>query len=202
MKRGTNRKAQVALLYAGALVALTMLTGTALAIDAGTSAELTGGDLSISTALQAGSFAGTLTGAAQTLEAATIAGGSAFSGFQISDARGTGVGWAVTVVATQFANADKPGKDISPGSLTMPQLAVTKADVSSSDVPGTLPAPGAIDTGGAGVIVAACSAQGQGMGTYDFAAAADAPWRLTLTADEYAGTYSSTITMTLSTLAL
>ena len=51
--------------------------------------------------------------------------------------------------------------------------------------------------------MAACSANGQGMGTYNFtAAAAVHPWKLALTADEYAGTYNSTITTTLATLAL
>jgi hypothetical protein len=202
MRHVAGGKALIALWCAGILSALVLLTGTALATDAGTTAELTGGDLSISAALQGGSFAGTLNGRAQTLMANAAGGGTAFSGFQIKDARGTGVGWAVTVAATQFANADRPGKDIALGSLSMPLLAVAKADVGSSAVPGTLNAPGTIDTGGAGVVVAACSAQGQGMGTYDFTAADDAPWQLTLSADEYAGTYSSTITTTLSTLAL
>jgi hypothetical protein len=40
------------------------------------------------------------------------------------------------------------------------------------------------------------------MGTYNFTAAASAPWTLALTADEYAGTYNSTVTTTLATLAL
>ncbi len=83
----------------------------------------------------------------------------------------------------------------------MPLLAVARADTGSSDVPGTLHAAATIDTGGAGVVMAACYANGQGMGTYDFTAD-HASWKLALTADEYAGTYSSTVTTTLATLAL
>ena len=47
----------------------------------------------------------------------------------------------------------------------------------------------------------ACSTGGQGMGTYDFTSAAD-HWELALTADEYAGTYNSTVTTTLATMTL
>jgi hypothetical protein len=47
-----------------------------------------------------------------------------------------------------------------------------------------------------------CSANGQGMGTYDFTSAVAFRGQLALTAQEYAGTYHSTVTTTLSTLAL
>ena len=104
--------------------------------------------------------------------------------------------------ATVFDNATVAGKDLVANSLTMPLLAVAKADAGSSDVPGTLHAAATIDTGVAGVVMAACSANGQGMGTYDFTAAESVPWKLALTADEYAGTYNSTVTTTLATLAL
>jgi hypothetical protein len=192
------------LFCAVAVMAFTGLTGVAFAETDDTSAELTGGTLNISTELAAGTFAGTLTGAAQTLDASVAGTGTAFSGFSINDPRGTGAGWTVTMLATQFVNGAvrTATDDIALNSLTMPLLAVAMADAGSSALPGTLHAAATIDTGDAGVVMAACSAFGQGMGTYDFTAAESAPWELALTADEYAGTYSSTVTTTLATASL
>jgi hypothetical protein len=204
MKVRTEKRTGIRVLVAAAVVALTMAlsAGVAFADEDGTSGVLTGGDLSISNALEGGTFAGTLTGAAATLNANVAGGGTEFSGFQITDARGTGVGWQVTMVATQFDNATQAGKDLALNSLTMPLLAVAKNDAGSSALPGTLHAATTIDTGDAGVVMAACSAFGQGMGTYDFTAAESAPWQLAVTADEFSGTYNSTITTTLATLAI
>lgn len=189
-----------------AVLAVGVFAGAAMAVDptTNTTAELTGGTLSVSTELTAGTFAVTMTGLTQTLDASVAGGGSVFSGFSICDPRGTGVGWSVTMVASQFANQEEgfDGKDIALDSLTMPKLAVAKADTDSSDVPGTLHDAATIDTGGAGVVMAACSAFGQGMGTYNFTADSGTPWKLAITADEFAGTYQSTITTTLATLAL
>src|SRR5665811_781391 len=101
MKRRIGQyKARVTLFSAVAVVVFTMLTGMAFAADSTTSATLTGGSLNISSALTAGTFAGTLEGAAQTLT------GTDFTGFSINDPRGTGAGWDVTMVATQFLNGD------------------------------------------------------------------------------------------------
>ncbi len=178
-----------------AVVAFTGLTGVALAAGGDTSATLTGGELNISSQLTAGTFSGTLDGHAKVLD------GSGFSGFSINDPRGTGVGWDVTMLATPLVNATVAGKDIVANSFTAPLFGVAKADTGSSDVPGTLHGAATIDTGGAGVVMAACNANGQGMGTYDFTADTTA-WKLALTADEYAGTYNTTVTTTLATLAL
>ncbi len=182
----------MALICACVAAALNLVTGVALAEDG----------LGISSELIAGTFAGTLRGESFTLHASEAGGGTDFSGFSIRDTRGTGVGWYVTLVATRFENATYAGKSIALHSLTMPMLAVAKADAGSSDVPGTLHAAATIDTGGAGVIMVACSAHGQGMGTYDFTAADGEPWTLAISADEYAGIYSSTVTTTVATLAL
>ena len=193
MKGGRGQpKARMALFFACAVAAFALVTGVAFAE----------GDLSISTELTAGTFAGTLRGHGFTLRANEAGGGTAFSGFSVTDARGTGVGWCVTMVATQFQNETFAGKDIALHSLLMPMLAVAKADETSSDVPGTLHAAATIDTGGNGVVMAECDAHGQGVGTYDFTAANGEPWKLAITADEYAGTYNSTVTITVSTLAL
>jgi hypothetical protein len=158
--------------------------------------------LSISAELTAGTFAGTLRGERSTLHASVAGGGTEFGGFSITDTRGTGVGRYVTLVATRFENATFAGKDLALGSLTMPKLTVVKANEQSSDVPGDLHAAAAIDTGGDGVVMAACSEHGQGMGTYDFSAANGEPWKLAITADEHAGAYYSTVTTTVATLAL
>lgn len=193
MGRGSGRpQARAAIFCAFAVAAFILLTGPAPAAN----------DLSISSEMTAGTFSGTLTGRGLTLNANVAGGGTAFSGFTITDTRGTGVGWYVTVVATRLENATAPGKDIAFDSLTMPRLAVAKADEASSDTPGTLHDAATIDTGGSGVVMAECDAHGQGMGTYDFTAAGSAPWTLALTADEYAGTYYSTVTTTVATRAL
>ena len=174
-------KTRMALFGVCVVVAFGLCAGVASADDG----------LSISAELAAGTFAGTLRGEGITLDASVAGGGTEFSGFSITDTRGTGVGWCVTMVATRFENATFPGRDLALDSLTMPKLAVAKADEQSSDVPGDLHAAAAIDTGGDGVVMAACSAHGQGMGTYDFTAADGVPWRLAVTADEYAGVYSA-----------
>jgi hypothetical protein len=152
------------------------------------------GVLGIGQGLGGGSFSGTLTGAAASLP------GTGFNGFQVSDGRGTGVGWSVTALATPLANVTRPGKDIAANSLTMPQLSVV-ASSGSSPVPGTLTPASSIDTTGSGVVMAACNAAGQGKGVYYFTATG-ADWRLAITPDEYAGSYASTLTLTLTTLAL
>ena len=198
---GRQRPALV-LFYALAAAAFALLTGAAFAATTTTSATLTGGNLSISQALTAGAFAGTLSGAAQSLSAAPAAGGTAFGGFQINDARGSGVGWEVTVSASRLVSGDGSGHAFALGSLTMPALDVAGA-ADSSAVPGTLHGAAAIDNSAdgstGGVVMAACAA-GQGMGAYDFTIAG--PWTLAVPANAYAGTYSSTVTTTLATLSL
>jgi len=109
----------------------------------------------------------------------------------------------VTLSASQFARSDGSSRAFALGSLRVPQLAAV-GQVSSSAVPGALNAAAAIDnsaTGSAGgVVMAATSAFGQGMGTYDFTYTA--PWTLAVPADAFAGTYTSTVTTTLATASL
>jgi len=189
---GRHQK-KIALFGAIAVAAFTMLTGVAFAETASTSATLTPGNLSITLALTAGTFEGTLNGAPQTLSSTT------FSGLNAQDARGSGTGWNVTVSASQLVNNDSSGHDFALGSLTMPALNVV-AETSSSAVPGSLNAAAAIDNSAdgatGGVVMAATSAEGQGMGTYDFTNAAS--WTLAVPANAYAGTYTSTVTTTLA----
>ena len=87
MLRNGRYGKKIALFGTLAVAAFTMVAGTALAETAGTSATLTAGNLSITKALTAGTFTGTLNGAPQTLSSTT------FSGFNTQDARGSGSGW-------------------------------------------------------------------------------------------------------------
>ena len=103
--------------------------------------------------------------------------------------------------ATSFVNTTVTGKDLTANSFTAPQFAVT-GNTGSSAVPGTLHAAAKIDTGGDGVVMAKTSAIDQGMGTYGFTALVDTAWQLALTADEYYGTYDSTVTTTLATVGV
>ncbi len=188
---GRIARAMVFVFATGAIVA--MLAGVAHAGDSTATATLSGGSLYVSQELAPGSFSGSLTGAAHQLT------GTGFNGFNITDARASGVGWEVTVQATQFINVTHAGHDIALDSFTMPHLSVV-GESGSSPVPGTLGPAATIDTGTSGVQMAACDAAGQGMGVYDFTAAG-ADWKLDIAADQYSGSYDSTVTLTLSTLA-
>ena len=169
-----------------------LTAGATLAHDTTVSAELSGSTLEISTPAL-GTFAGTLEGVALTLE------GVGFGGFTLTDARGTGAGWQVTLKASRFENLNGDGRDLAPNSLIAPLFTVTKGDPSSSDVPGSVEtAPIDNETG---AIIASCTAAGQGMGSYEFAAPSGT-WKLAVTADEFAGTYASTLTTTVATRAL
>jgi hypothetical protein len=182
---------------AGALLPAVALAET---IGSTSSAILEAGTLTITRALVAGSFAGELTGAPQTL-AAGAGGTTTFSGFQIHDSRGTGTGWGVTLSAGRFVNTDGSGHDLPLGSLIAPRLAVA-GEAGSSAVPGELSGAAAIDNSAdgstGGVVMAATGAAGQGMGIYDFTVADGAPWLLAVPAGAYAGTYRSTVTTTLA----
>lgn len=157
--------------------------------------------LTVSESLTTGSFFGVLTGQRQVLIADEEHGGAPFGGFSITDDRGTGVGWCVTVAATRFENQTRSGEFLAANSLTMPRLEVVSID-STAAVPSTLGVPATIDNGGEGVVVAACAEHGQGMGTYRFTSAEGAPWELVVRPGDYAGVYSATITITVSTLSL
>jgi hypothetical protein len=198
-----KRHGKVAFFAAMAVSVFAMMTGAALAdsTQSDSSATLNGGNLSLTQSLAAGTFAGSLNGAPQTLAADGNAGSTTFSGFQAQDARGLGTGWNVTVSASRFVNGDGSGHDFALASLTMPQLAVAGLE-NSSEAPGMLNGPAAIDNSddgiSGGVVMAATNADGQGMGTYDFSAAD--PWTLAVPAAAYAGIYHSTVTTTLAPL--
>jgi hypothetical protein len=174
--RRTTRLLAVTTVAAG-----TMLAGAfapAFASD-GTSATVTGGSLTIDNAV-AGDFAArSITGVAQSTTASLGA-------FSVADLTGTGAGWNVTAQASQFDNGDH---DLATGSLTMSAPTVASPDTLSAD-PSITAGPYTIDAGSA--VKIASAAVDTGMGEYDFSATT---LTLALPADVYAGTYTSTVTI-------
>ena len=203
-RRLGQRKARVALVCILAVVAFTMLTGVALA---DTSSATLSGPVPAMTAPDAGTFTGTLSGAAKSIE------GADWEGFVVTDASGTGAGWYVTVAATQFTDAADAGSldpvraahalhTIYAGSLTAGAYTMASKSGDSSADPGLVQTASAIDAaGGAGVVMIDTTTFGQGMGTYTYTTV-PTEWKLALTANQYAGTYTSTITTTLTKDAL
>ena len=192
---------RIAVFLGCSAAALALISGVARA-ELGEATPTAGGELSISLPMTGGSFAGALTGRARVLVADEADGGTPFGEFSVTDTRDSGTGWSVTVSATRFANLTYSGKDLTLGSLTMPPLAVESTDASSTAPPDTLQQATTVDTGDGGVVVAACTQHGQGVGTYVFSAVGGEPWRLDIAADAYAGVYVSTATITVATLVL
>ena len=127
----------------------------------------------------------TLNGTAQTTTASV-------GTFTVTDARGTGVGWNVTVQATQFTMT---GHTLPMNSISMPAPTVAKIDSTSGNTPSITTGPYLIDNASA-VKITSAAADGTGMGSYTFT-----PGTLTLSipANAYAGTYTSTVTVSVVT---
>lgn len=163
------------------------LAGLALALSApaaalaadDTAVTVTGGTLVVSSPAAADFLGVTITGAVQT----TTAG---LATFDVSDLRGTGAGWQVTAQATQFISASN---SLAVGSLQLSEPTVGAQDTTSSTPPSVSAGPFVID-GSAATIASAVS--GQGMGVYDFTATT---MTLSLPASVYAGSYTSTVTI-------
>lgn len=163
----------------------TVFASTTMAADTGVNSTITGGDLKLSE-ISATAFAGlTLDGKIQNDSTATI------QPFTVTDARGTGTGWDVSISATPFTNSAAP-KALSPNTLTIAAPAVTAGEGSSSAADLTK-LDGAIDNGQVKMLTAEAN---EGMGTYEVAAI---PMSLNLKPSEvYAGTYSTTVSVTLT----
>jgi len=153
------------------------------------STAMIGGSLSM-TAMTVGDFAGTTLSGAATTNTATP------SNFSVTDARGTGAGWNITVQATQFKEWDGTayvtgGKTLAVSSLSMPAPTVA-ANGTTSPVPSILAGPYTIDTGAAVKISSAVL--NTGMGRYDYT---QDPAGLTLSipANTYATLYRSEVTV-------
>jgi len=121
-----------------------------------------------------------------------------FGDTTIIDATGSGAGWNVNISASALTNESAPAslQSLPVNSLTIAAPTVTAAIGSSDDSPTNIvKSGGAIDNGGTGVKVLN-AIPNQGMGTYTANLG-----NLTLTLnpkDAYAGTYSTTITTTIT----
>ncbi len=179
-----------------AILATLVLSTSASAATDTTSVTLTGGALSFSTNPTADDFPATaLTGATQNLAAN-------FNDWRVMDARGSGAGWNVTMQASQFS--DGGSNTLPAGSLKLKAPVTTPVDVLNLAVPPVVslsPAPPwTLDGGSAVKVVSALAATGQGEWNFDHAnLVASKDLQLTVPADAAAGTYTSTITSTLST---
>jgi hypothetical protein len=183
--------AAVTALAVGAMAGAAFATDSSDETTSDAQATIAGANLDIPTTLPAGGFGTiTLTGHAD----AENAGASGFGNFVVVDPRGTGTGWTVNLEASILTNGTN---EMVGSSLTAPQLSAVKLDEGSSVITNAsyhVAAP--IDTEG-GVVMATCATAGEGMGSYTFSAPT-AGWNLAVTADEYVGTYSTTITTTLA----
>ena len=167
---------------------------SAVAATDTTSVTLGPGTLSFSAAPTADDFPGvTLTGATQTIT-------TNFNDWRVNDARGNGAGWNVTIDASQFS--DGGSNTLPTSSLTLKPPVVTKVDllnVALPPLPQGVP-PWTIDSGTPVKIESALAGTGQGEWNFDQQnLAASKDLSLTVPADAAAGTYTSTITSTLST---
>ena len=180
--KNMKRSRRVALLAGVFFAATTLLAGTAYA--ATSTVVLTAGTLSLS-APTVGNFGTvTLDGSAKTTSATV-------STFSVNDARGSGAGWNVTVQATQFTMT---GHTLPMGSIAMPAPTVAKADATSNAVPSITAGPYVIDS--ASAVKISSAAVDSGMGSYNFTSG---NLTLTIPANAYAGTYSSTVTVSVVT---
>jgi hypothetical protein len=181
--RPTTSKA--ALLLAAFALALTATCEVAYAASARTQVVLTAGSLEITDPTVGDFKEVVLTGDAQQTTAS-------LANLKVTDPRGTGEGWHVTVQATQFID-QATLKTLPLASLSMAAPTVVPVDPSSSALPTISDGPYIIDSGSA--VRIASAAIGDGMGSYDFTQGADLT--LSVGANAYAGTYTTTVTVSI-----
>ena len=139
------------------------------------------GSLSMSTPSIADFASRTLSGFTQTTTAS-------MGTFTVNDSRGNGVGWNVTVQASQFTNGSRM---LPLGSISMPQPSVAKGTPQSTALPTIFAGPYLID-GVSSIKIASAASDGSGQGSYVFT---PGPLTLSVPAKTYAGTYTSTVTV-------
>ena len=166
-----------------AVASFALLVTGAGAAD-GTQVVVTAGTLSITNPAAADFASRTIDGTAQTTTASLDA-------FTVTDATGSGAGWRVTAQASQFTYVPAVGttRTLAAGSLSVSTPTVAANGTTSPD-PTVSAGPFTIDV--ASAVQVASAAVDTGMGAYDFGATT---MTLSLPADVYAGTYTSTVTI-------
>lgn len=173
------------------IVAVSMLVLWVQPADASpTTVSVAAGTLAV-TSPEANSFAVIV------LDGTTQATEAPLGQFSVTDARGSGAGWSVSVQATPFKEWSSTGyvdggKVLPLGSLTLGGLSVA-ASGSDSDVPVLAAGPYVLD--GAAVSVATAAA-GAGMGTFVFTPAG--MLRVTVPASAYARAYRSQLSISIT----
>ncbi|MDO8735716.1 MAG: WxL domain-containing protein [Thermoleophilia bacterium] len=173
------------------MAAVLLLTGTMTAVAYAstdpTNITIAGGTLNISS-MTVGDFAGVTLSGSATNDTATM------TPFTMTDARGLGSGWNVTVQATQFSEYSggyvPSGRTLAVSSLSMPQPTVA-ANGTSSGVPTITSGPFIIDSGSA--VKIASAATDNGMGAYNFTQGGSLT--LSIPANAYAASYRSEVTV-------
>ncbi len=180
-------------LIAAAVVSAAVMPVASAATDP-TNISVTGGELAATTPTVADFAPVTLDGTAKPTTATVGA-------WDVTDARGLGLGWNLTFQATQFAEWDSTlnggaggyvsgGKKLAANSLQMPAPAIA-ADGTLSALPSIFGGPYTLDSGSA--VKVASAALDAGMGNYDFTSGGDLT--LTVPSSAYAKTYRSEVTV-------
>ena len=183
------------------LTAATFAVGAAASIAHAddSNVTITGDSLALG-AISTSDFGGiTLNGSAQSTTAT-------MSAFTVTDPRGTGLGWNVTISASSFKEyADSAyvpsGKTLGTSRFTMGAASAAKVDNTSSGAPTMTEGTYTLDADANGdgtseAVKVASATTGDGMGSYTVT-----PGQLGLSvpASVYAKTYRSDVTVTLST---
>ncbi len=166
---------------------LTLLAVSAVAVAAETgTVTITGGTLSV-TAADVSLSGVTLDGTDKT---ATSASGS--NSWSATDARGTGVGWNLTIAATDFSDGGSYTIDIAQADSEFKiQLLDANVTVTAGNTKPTSQVTALTAIPDTGSLKFLSAAVGDGMGSY-----AIAPnFELEVPAETYAATYTSTITI-------
>lgn len=185
------------LLLLSSVVALATTASVARADD--TNVTVTGGELTLGS-ITTGDFGGiTLNGAAQSTTATMNA-------FSVTDARGTGLGWNVTVSASSFKEYASGayvtgGKTLGTSRFSMAEASAAKVDSTSSGLPSMTSGTYTLDAdansdGTSDAVKIASAATDAGMGSYTIT---PGQLGLSIPANVFAKTYRSDVTVTLST---
>lgn len=168
-----------------ALAALSLLAPTsALAADATSTGTVSAGTLSLSTTA-APTFAATLNGTDQTKTYTLPA--------TLNDATGGGSGWNTTITSTQFTTSDATPRSLPTTASTITEVtSAATGGITTTQPTNAITYPLAVPAGGAANPVKYFNAAADtGMGEFTLTPTVE----VTIPANTYAGTYSSTLTL-------